>query len=144
MHFYVVESRRSCRALLGLEFSVHIIEELNRFRLRLGFDLFSHSFHNLIKRLWFCCATEVGDGLRGNKRKSPFMDEGGWKDEDLHCVCRLEVKRYSIYASLTSVEKVLQFTCRSSARISKEFHLWPSIKLRFITLRKRFISRFEP
>lgn len=66
--------------------AVHIIEALNCFRLRLGFDLFSHSFHNLIKRLWFCCATEVGDGLRGNKRKSPFMDEGGWKDEHLHCV----------------------------------------------------------
>lgn len=103
----------------------HIIEALNCFRLRLGFDLFSHSFHNLIKRLWFCCATEVVDGMRNNKRKSPFMDEGGWKDEHLHCVCRLEVKCYSIYASLTSAEKV--FTCRESREFQKTFHLWPAL-----------------
>lgn len=91
--------------------------------LRLGFDLFSHSFHNLIKRLWFCCATEVEDGLRNNKGKSPFMDEGAWKDEHLHCVptggqmllhlCIAYISRGGLHVAFSRICDASPLTARS-------------------------------
>lgn len=66
--------------------SLHIIEALNCFRLRLGFDLFSHSSHNLIKDFG-SAAEHRRRGSRGqdDNRKFPFMGEGGCKDEHIHC-----------------------------------------------------------
>lgn len=58
-------------------------------RLRLGFDLFSHSFHNLIKDFFgsaWRTGEETAKSVRlGHKRNFPFMDEG-WTQ--IHCECR--------------------------------------------------------
>jgi hypothetical protein len=57
------------------------VSRLNRLRLRLGFDLFSHSFHNLIKKTSLVLHGEQKKKLRNQrlsatKEISPFMAEG--------------------------------------------------------------------
>lgn len=56
-----------------------VVVRLSWLRLRLGFDLFSHSFHNLIKKTSLVLHEENNESA--TKEISPFMGEGGWKDE---------------------------------------------------------------
>lgn len=76
----------SSRALLGL----HIIEALNCFRLRLGFDLFSHSFHNLIKKALVLLQNGNNDDDNDGQQKKVAVYGRRWrngeKDEHMHCV----------------------------------------------------------
>lgn len=86
-----------------MRFVVVVVVRLSCFRLRLGFDLFSHSFHNLIKKTSLVLHEENNEST--TKEISPFMGEGGWKDERRSIVnakrwCK--VKCYSIYVIFKS------------------------------------------